>query len=338
MSVPQVIHRVEKSGVGVIELTNPPHQFMTTRMVAQLDELTERWERDDAVRAIVITGRHPDTFITHFSVDELAKMNAAAAQVPEAAKAALGGVLGGFERGQHLLEHLPALRKSVEAGLRKTPLRSLLGLFQIHRVFTRLERMDKGVVAAINGTAMGGGCELALACDYRLMAQGDHRIGLIEVLAGIIPGAGGTQRLARTVGHARAIEMLLDGWLLSADEAARIGLVTYAVDAGRLMDEAMALAERLASRPLGAVGHAKRAVRVGATLPIDDGLAFEKLCFTHAGMSADAAVAGAYYLEQFRGGNRARDIFDKLRAGQGPKFGSGGVPALLTPPDRPPAP
>ena len=308
--------------VGIIELYNPPHQFMTQRMVRELDELTEAWQTDDAVRAIVITGGHPDAFITHFSVEELAQANAAAADIPEPVKAALGGVLGGLERGEQLLQHLPAFRKSVEAGMRKTPLRPLLALFEIHRVFSRLERMDKAVVAAINGTAMGGGCELALACDYRLMARGDFGIGLIEVLAGIIPGAGGTQRLARTVGNARAIEMLLDGWVLSADEAAKVGLVTYAVDADNLMGEALALAHRLASRPLAAVGHAKRAVRIGASLSIDDGLAFEKLSFVSASLSSDARSAGAYYLEQFKAGRRAREIFDLLRSGRGPAFGS----------------
>jgi enoyl-CoA hydratase len=316
----QIRHRIEGS-VGIIELYNPPHQFMTQRMVGELDDLTEQWQSDPAVRAIVLTGAHPEAFITHFSIEELAKLNAAAADVPDSVKAALGGVLGGLERGQQLLEHLPTFRKSVEAGIRKTPLRGLVGLFQIHRVFSRFERMDKAVIAAINGTAMGGGCELALACDYRLMSRGNHGIGLIEVLGGLIPGAGGTQRLARTVGHARAIEMLLDGWVLSPDEAQRFGLITYAVEPEKLMDEATTLARRLASRPLGAVGHVKRAIRMGATLPIDDGLAFEKLSFASASTSIDARIAGEFYLEQFNAGRHPREIFDRLREGRGPVFG-----------------
>jgi enoyl-CoA hydratase/carnithine racemase len=81
------------------------------------------------------------------------------------------------------------------------------------------------------------------------------------------------------------------------------------------------LARRLAGRPLAAVGHAKRAVRLGASLPIDDGLAFEKLSFVSAGASADARIAGQYYLEQFRDGRTPRQIFDQLRAGRGPAFG-----------------
>jgi enoyl-CoA hydratase len=317
----QVQHRIE-GAVGVIELSNPPHQFMTQRMVRELDTLTATWESDPRVRAIVITGTHPDTFITHFSVDELAKAAAVAPRQPmsRTVQTALGGLLQGLDRGQRWLDHVPGLRKSVEAAIRKTPLWVLSGLAEIHRVFSRLERMDKAVVAAINGTAMGGGCELALACDYRLMARGDHVIGLVEVLGAIIPGAGGTQRLARTVGQGKAVEMLLDGAVVSPDEAERIGLITRAVDAGALMDEAMKLARRLATRSLGAVGHAKRSVRFGSRLPMDDGLAFEKVAFILAGASPDARKASVHYLESFRAGQTARAIFDRIRAGDGPSF------------------
>jgi len=319
--MPQLRHRVEGT-VGIIELDNPPHQFMTWQMVGDLDELTARWEGDPGVRAIVITGAEPGTFITHFSAEELAEAakTVPAGEIPGPLKAAMGALLRGIDRGQHLLEQLPSLRRSIEAGMQRTPLRGLVGVVAINRLFSRLERMDKAVIAAINGTAMGGGCELALACDYRLMARGDHAIGLIEVLAAIIPGAGGTQRLARTVGHARAIEMLLDGVVLGADEAERVGLVTRAVDAHELMGEAMALARRLATRPLAALGHAKRAVRVGASLPIDDGLAFEKVAFVMAATSADVNTARDYYIEALRSGRSPRETFDRLRAGDGPAF------------------
>jgi enoyl-CoA hydratase/carnithine racemase len=319
--MPQVKHRVE-GAVGIIELDNPPHQFMTLQMVGELDELTERWEGDPSVRAIVITGTKPGTFITHFSVEELAEAtkNLPTGGVPGPVKAAVSGLLRGIDRGQRLLGHAPALRRSIESGMRRTPLHGMLDVLAIHRVFSRLECMDKAVIAAINGTAMGGGCELTLACDYRLMARGDNVIGLIEVLAAIIPGAGGTQRLARTVGQARAVEMLLDGVLLGPDVAERVGLVTRAVDAHELMGEAMALARRMATRPLAAVGHAKRAVRVGASLPIDDGLAFEQLAFIMAGMCADANIARDYYLDAFRSGRSAREIFGRLRSGDGPTF------------------
>lgn len=145
------------------------------------------------------------------------------------------------------------------------------------------------------------------------MAKGDHVIGLIEVLGGIIPGAGGTQRLAATVGRAKALEMMLEGRVLTPEEAERVGLITRAVEADRLMDSALELAHKMASRPPIAVGHAKRAARIGASLPLDEGLAFEKLAFIAAGMHPDAKRLGEHYLARFREGKSARQIFDELR-------------------------
>jgi enoyl-CoA hydratase len=301
--------------VGIVELSNPPHQFMTTRMVRELDLLTERWEADPDVRAIVITGAPGDTFITHFSVEELARSAALApeSELPAPLQRALSGVFSGLDVAQRFIEHLPRLRKSLE-GAAPGPLRALLSLTQIHRVFARLERMNKVVICAINGTAMGGGCELTLACDYRLMAKGDHVIGLVEVLGGIIPGAGGTQRLASIVGRAKAVEMMLDGMVLRPEEAERIGLITRAVPPEKLMEEALTLANRMATRAPMAVGGAKRAARVGASLPLDDGLAFERLAFIACGMQPEAKQHGLAYLEQFRAGKSAREIFATLRA------------------------
>jgi enoyl-CoA hydratase/carnithine racemase len=311
--LPQVKNRVIDN-VGIIELDNPPHQFMTFRMVAELDELTAKWEADSSVRAIVITGTKPGTFITHFSVEELSKSAEMVpdAGVPSFVKAAVERVARSFEVAHRFLDHFPGVRKVLENSTPDT-LKSLLLLEQIHRVFVRLERMNKVVIAAINGTAMGGGCELALACDYRLMAKGDHVIGLIEVLGGIIPGAGGTQRLVATVGRAKAVEMALNGELLAPEEAERIGLITRAVDAEKLMDEAMTLARRMATRPPMAVGGAKRAMRVGTSLSADEGLVYEKLAFIAAGMHPDAKRLGRKYLCRFRDGASARQIFDELR-------------------------
>src|SRR5690606_17592636 len=111
-----VISRIEGK-VGIIELRNPPHQFMTTRMVRELDTLTERWERDDGVRAIVITGAPGNTFITHFSVEELSKSAAMAPdqELPSSLQRAIEGVLTGLDVAQRFVEHLPWMRKALEA-------------------------------------------------------------------------------------------------------------------------------------------------------------------------------------------------------------------------------
>lgn len=139
-----------------------------------------------------------------------------------------------------------------------------------------LSRMEKVVIAAINGHALGGGCELAMACDYRFMAAGKALIGLPEATLGIIPGAGGTQRLPRLVGLSRAMDILLQGKAMGPEDALKIGLVDRVIEAGDFMDEVAKFAAKLASGAGKAMGHIKAAVREGIDLPMDQALAVER--------------------------------------------------------------
>lgn len=139
-----------------------------------------------------------------------------------------------------------------------------------------LARMRKVVIAAINGHALGGGCELALACDYRFMAAGKALIGLPEATLGILPGAGGTQRLPRLVGLSKGLDILLRGRALGPEEALQIGLVDRVVEAGSLMEEVMAFARQLAAGAGKAMGYIKAAVREGIDLPMEQALAVER--------------------------------------------------------------
>ena len=137
-----------------------------------------------------------------------------------------------------------------------------------------IEALPQPVIAALNGFALGGGLELALACDIRL-ASADARLGFPEVGLGILPGLGGTQRAARLVGRGPAAELIFTAEPISADEAARIGLVNRVVPPAQLMAEARKLAERIASRAPVAVAKAKAALHASQQLPLDQGLAFE---------------------------------------------------------------
>lgn len=157
-----------------------------------------------------------------------------------------------------------------------------------HHTLTRLQTCSQVVIAAINGQALGGGCEFALACDFRFMARGPKKIGLIEVQLGIIPGAGGTQRMARLLGRGRALELILEGKTLTADEAERIGLVHRAVDPGRLIPESLAYAEKLAKWSPVAVRNIKRVIYEGLEMPLAQGLELETACFYET-MTTDAA-------------------------------------------------
>jgi len=146
------------------------------------------------------------------------------------------------------------------------------------RVFDRIEGLGKPVVAAINGFALGGGCELALACHVRVAAEG-ARLGTPEVKLGIICGYGGTQRLARLVGRGRALELLLTGDMIDAAEAARIGLVNHVVPRDRVVAEAEALLRRmLANAPLS-LRFTLEAVGGGLDMPLAQGLEHEATLF-----------------------------------------------------------
>lgn len=154
------------------------------------------------------------------------------------------------------------------------------------RVVGTLASSPKPVIAAINGYAFGGGCELALACHMRL-ASPNAVLGLPEVSLGIIPGYGGTQRLARLVGSGRALELILTGRRVKADEAERLGIVNRVVPAETLLDEAVALAESILKNGPLAVAAVIEAVQRGLELPIDDALRLESSLFGILAASED---------------------------------------------------
>ena len=152
--------------------------------------------------------------------------------------------------------------------------------FGVHggQVFLRLENLSKPVIAAINGFALGGGCELAMACDIRLASE-KAKFGQPEVGLGITPGFGGTQRLPRIVGVSKAMELILTGKVIGAAEAKAIGLVSEVYPPEDLMDKAMELAEMICANAQIAVCEAKRCIRMGMQADIYTAAAFEAEAF-----------------------------------------------------------
>jgi enoyl-CoA hydratase len=175
------------------------------------------------------------------------------------------------------------------------------------RAFTRfgqgvmndIERLEKPVIAAINGFALGGGFELALACDIRL-ASTEARMGFPEVGLGIFPGFGGTQRLPRLIGKGRACELILTGDQIGAEEAARIGLVNRVVSPQQLMAEAQQLAKRIARQGPIAVARAKTAINQALQTDLDAGLAFELEAVTLTFGTEDQKEGMTAFLERRR--------------------------------------
>lgn len=145
-------------------------------------------------------------------------------------------------------------------------------------VLNKLESLPQPVIAAINGYALGGGCELAMACDIRLAAD-TARFGQPEINLGIIPGFGGTQRLPRIVGQSRAKLLCMTGEPIDADEALQVGLVDRVVPAADLLDEAQGLAQKLCSQAPAALALIKRAINGGLGGSLSEGLAYEAALF-----------------------------------------------------------
>lgn len=242
-----------RGAVAVCTITNPPAGYMDSATVPELDAATRELESDSSVRAVVITGGIPGVFIRHYSVVEL---EALSAQLRQA------GVTVDLDS--------------------RVPERDL------DRVFRRIETMPKPVIAAINGTAMGGGFELTLACDIRVAEAGPYFLGLPEINVGILPGAGGTQKLARLIGTSRALEMTLRGRTVGPEEALRLGIVQELASPGDALARAVTLAAEIASRPPQAVAHIKRLVRSAIATPLDDGLALERTLFLDLLVSDEA--------------------------------------------------
>jgi enoyl-CoA hydratase len=245
----------------VCTITNPPRNLLNATIVAELTRLADEVAEDEAVRVLVLTGGVEGIFITHYDVRELAGASDAARE-----------------------------RESFGAGSE---------LHGMHKLLLKLQSLRVPVIAAINGTAMGGGCELALACDFRYMARGGQ-IGLPEVRVGILPGAGGTQRMTRLLGVAKAMELMLLGNTLDADTAERVGLVHRAVAPECLMEDTLALAAELGKRPPLSIAMIKQCIWQGSELPIEEALLLEQKAFWKTMRSDEAARLMQDYLQSDR--------------------------------------
>jgi enoyl-CoA hydratase/carnithine racemase len=174
----------------------------------------------------------------------------------------------------------------------------VMTVLHAHEILLKVERTPKVFVAAINGHALGGGLEIALACDFRFAAAGEYRIGLPEVTLGLLPGNGGTQRLQRLVGRSRALQMMLGNEQIDAARALEIGLVDRVFSADQLLEDAIDYVAALGREAPLAVGNIKVATRLGADLPLEGALALEREAVWRLFMSEDAAEGLAAFSER----------------------------------------
>jgi len=218
--------------------------------------------------------------------EELRAAATAAAADPEVRALIVYGGEKVFAAGADIKEM--AAMSYVDMAARAADLSSAVGAFA---------RIPKPVVAAITGYALGGGCELALACDWRVVAD-DAKLGQPEIKLGIIPGAGGTQRLARLIGPARAKDLVLSGRMVDAEEALRIGLADRVVPAADVYETAVALVRPYTEGPAQAVRAGKLAIDGGLEMDLASGLAWESQLFATLFATEDRREGMAAFVEK----------------------------------------
>jgi enoyl-CoA hydratase len=271
---------------------NPPLNFMNAAFARDLRTLVSAAEHDPTVGAVVLTGAPADRFITHFDVEELS----AAARTPTPPlNPSLGSLiaLAGLATTA-----VPGARRAWEKYGRGLGV-SLATLSRLHSCIRAMHRSGVVYLAAINGPCLGGGLELALACDLRISGDDDSiRYGQPEILGGILPGAGGTQHLPRIVGTAQALELILEGRIIGAPEALEIGLVHQVVPQTALLPQAQAVAERLATRSPMAVRSAKRSVYAAGQLPLRLGLLVEAGGLIASGRTPESRRLGQVFARE----------------------------------------
>ncbi|WP_069758585.1 enoyl-CoA hydratase/isomerase family protein [Streptomyces sp. LUP47B] len=276
----------DRGAVLIVRVDGGPHQEFGLDIAQQLDKLVARADRDPGIRAVVFTGAHPERFVSHAAVRWLQEEGAASPTVGLRAAAAVVRVAKHVDRARVL-----------GAVMRRTPMRGALQLERLHRTFLRMNASGVLFVAALNGSALGLGAEFAWACDLRVMADGDYFIGQPEILLGIIPGGGGTQRLTRLIGTHRSLAAILEGKPFTPAEALANGAVDQVVAQQKVLAQAVELAERFGKRPKGSVAAAKRSVYLGGSMSLEDGLHVERAEFFTRVMSKEGQELMLDYLQ-----------------------------------------
>jgi enoyl-CoA hydratase/carnithine racemase len=244
--------------IALLTIDHPPVNSFNTEVIRELDEAIDELMDNDEVKAIVVTGGGTNAFVAGADIPEIQEL----LENPEDGYAEARAFI---ERGQG--------------------------------VNLKIETSTKPVIAAINGFCLGGGLELAMACHMRICSD-RARLGQPEINLGLIPGWGGTQRLARIVGKAKALEMTLTGDMITAQEAYRIGLVNKVVPAGAILKESRGLARKIVSKSKLPVAATLRAVTKGVEVSIEEGLEIEKEQFVGLADSEDVREGVSAFLEK----------------------------------------
>lgn len=265
-----------------VEINNPPVNFLTTDICKELFHLVKKVKKDPSIRVFILTGGIEDNFIMHFSIPELTKIS------PDNRKILLNWIFRSRLTGMLMkylttfsnwqMDWIPGYEKLMLLLTRAMQRYSstLFLWYQMQRLYLAIERMPKITISAINGSCNGGGTEISTCFDFRYMIHDQgFTIGQPEVLVGIIPGGGGSQRLPRLIGKAKALEFMLKGNQLTPEQAKTIGLITDSFKKAEFYENIQSVADQMSKRIPIAVEGIKLAVHDGVGASFRHALSIE---------------------------------------------------------------
>lgn len=271
-------------GTILVYVDGGKHQLFGLEFSKLLDELVDRAEADDSIHAVVFTSKHADRFVSHADVRWLQEGGLDVPNVKRRGAAAIIDVAN------------KANIRGLDPITKKTPLWGGVQVDRMHETFLKMNRSGVVYVAALNGSTLGLGAEFAWACDFRVIEEKSF-IGQPEVLLGILPGGGGTQRLTRLVGTHRSLKAILEGKPFTAQEALEYGAVDEVVPKKEVVPVALKLAEYYGGRVKRSVKHIKRAIYFGCSDTLERGLREEHIGFLDVARSKEGQELMLDYLE-----------------------------------------
>jgi enoyl-CoA hydratase/carnithine racemase len=257
-----------RGSVLVVRVDGGPHSLFGIDAANELDEFVDRVDRDPSVRGVVFTGARPGRFVSHADVRWLQEGGAVKPRLGRRSASAALRLARGIDRSG-----VPG------AAVDRTPLQGAGQLDRLHETFMKMNASGVIFVAALNGSALGLGAEFAWACDLRIMADGDYFIGQPEILLGIMPGGGGSQRLTRLIGTHKSLVAILEGKPFTPAQALANGAVDDVVAPDEVVTRATELAEYFGKRTKASVEGIKRSVYFGGSMSLAEGLHVERTEF-----------------------------------------------------------
>jgi len=277
----------DRGAVLIARVDGGPHSLFGVQIANQLDALVTRADRDPNVHAVVFTGAREGRFVSHADVRWL---QAEGAAVPKLSRPLASAALR--------LARSTDRARALDPVVQKTPLRGVAQLDRLHNTFLRMNASGVIFIAALNGSALGLGAEFAWACDLRIMADDEtFFIGQPEVLLGIMPGGGGSQRLTRLIGTHQSLVAILEGKPFTPAQALANGAVDEVVPTKEVVSRAVEVGGYFGRRTKGSVKAIKRSVYFGGSMSLPEGLHVERTEFLGTDQSAKGQQLMLQYLD-----------------------------------------